>query len=1476
MKGIRLLLKNAFKSAGRNKSQIIGLSLLVMLVSLVISVLGATSTRVVGAYNYLNTQSNLRDYVLDINLEDKILEPDENGKDIKEWEIDKKLAKDDMLYQQYIMNQIALKYDLDVSFTEARLISGLYGKKGDMRIKAISKINSDLNKGVDKLVISKGRSFKGNAKEVVIGESYAKQNGIKIGDIVRINSDKYGNDLLVKNTQGNSTEVKQLNEDLKNMKDAQTFLNSNSYKNQVWFEVVGIGTSADFTTPIMDETTIMPNINNEVLMYMDPSWMGYESTAYNFTKVKEEVTDNIVVAQKNMASYIVSNAKVVVTSENDREAYISVKANNESNNELLENLEKEYKTWANIKIDNKYIFVSNDPLYKFSARITTFKSIMTGYNAMATGLIVVIVAIAGFTTVLTTKKQVELQSRQIGCLKSLGYKKREIVNNFIALPLIVSILGALLGYIISIFIETIIVSIFSNYFNIAFFGFKFNIVSFGSSIIGLWIGLTLLAFIIGYWTIRLPALTLLKGGDDKVINKFSMYIKSLFSKRSFNPRLRAALLTTSLGKLVGVSATMLLSATLITTTIVAPKVMKDNMTATFNGMNYENMVEYTQPIANNPWSFQRTYNPNWDSEKEGWGQYDDLVLIRNSGNGNKIGTNWIGSQPVGFNYGWTAYPTIIGQPQVNTSKVKNIIDWEKVYLELLEGKISPYYYTYDIAENDKFFWTEFSYLNWKNMSTKLLQNLDRAEVSGTGSSIALTQLQAQWPDYTNLVNNEFTKMVKKNPDLNDLKKYANLMINFYSKYIKGLKLNYNNMIVGKGENAYIDPNKAKNNMNDIIKNDYDARFPNKKGVNNYWLKDQDLSPEQLTSYMQIDESETAEFTFKWKNEDFISPLNISEEEINELKQSDTQMLKNLNTALTLWFGSVIDGRMGQAVLQTTYTRSPYFVQEYMKNAIENNENYNITFNLIPYDNTKDEIGTMLNTTFLTKTGKTENAKIFGIDNNSKMVSLKNKKGADLNEVVFSKNHSNKIPLVINESFNKKIGKEVGQTISLKVLREMLTKENNVLNLEEDIKYGHNLVKNEKLNFKELRTQSTYGYYTNGGIYADNSAALASTGGVDSSSIGGINIAAQYADKATNPIDIYESYKNGEVKINSKYDDVEFVIAGVQNGYGQPQGWISNENANKIIQYDKVKKYNFENWFAREYPQANPLYNFVEFANNDEEKIQGVTLQEFIQEVYDGKRTYEDFIANVQRSKEGSSWRNMNQLYENLYPVFNYKYSYDNNLVDLTQGFSVSSKIGDFSSVGLNGSFETISVPCPEESSTRDDENQCTAVNPEKFNQGYGIGTLSTMLPKEQTRQILGQVTDLINLIIIMFITIAIIVSATIILLTTSLIIFENKQFIATMKTLGYSNSYVVRQILGMYILPILIMYVIGFIAGWYIFVIIADFLALNTAWVLPVNFSLWLPFTVFAVIATIYIVTFAIGWKNIQKINPLEALKDKD
>ncbi|AUM62964.1 ABC transporter permease [Spiroplasma monobiae] len=1470
MKGIRLLLKNAFRSAGKNKSQIIGLSLLVMLVSLVISVLSATTTRVAGAYEKLNVQSNLRDYVVDVNLNNEIkkgknTEGEESESSQISWDIlDKYMVKETIgeekiLLQQYIMTQMSLEHNFDVSFTETRLISGLSGNNGAIKVKAISKMHPNTrDNGVDKLTVSTGRMYRsGEHKEVVIGESYAKENNVKVGDIIRINEDKYGTDLLVKNTKGNSTEINRLNENIRN-NSAQDVLAMGEYSNMVWFEVVGIGTSADFTTPLMDQTTVMPNVKTEALVYVDPSWMGYSSASYNFTN-KEDNTD---VQTRSLSTYAVQKAKIVVASETDREAYFSIKSSDGKSVEQINKLDDQYKQYINVKTDVKYVYDTNDPNYKFSSRTTTFNSIMAGYNAMATGLIVVIIAIAGFTTILTTKKQVELQSRQIGCLKSLGYKKREVVNNFIAIPLIVSVAGALVGYVLAIFIETFVVSVFSNYFNIAFFGFQFNVVSFLSSILGLWLALTLLAFGIGYWTIRLSALTLLKGGDDKVINKFAMKIKSLSSKRRFNPRLRVALLTTSLGKLAGVSATMLLSATLLTTTVVAPKVMSDNMKATFNGMKYENMVEYTQPIANNPFSFYKTYNPNF--EGEGWGEYDvnQTIQIRNAA---RSGGNGV-TVPGGWTSGRTAYP--VKDTATKNMQASEAINWDQVISELLNGYISPYYYSYDIADKDNFFWAEFSYLDWKNMSTKLLTNLDQASSATIGGSTALGQLQGQWPDYTQLTSADLPALINSNPGDNNLRAYTNTMLRIYNKYINGIKLTFNNNSISNGQ---INAKGARGNLNKVFTN-----APNKKGVNNYW----NSSDNNGTAIMDIDVNDTS---FEWKDGD--KTINPGEITAKDIQGYSSPQLKTLNTALTLWFGAVLDGRMGMAILQTTYTRASYFVQEKMKNALENNENYNITFNLIPYDNKIDELGTVLNTNFTARNGKTESAKIYGIDRNSSLVDLEDYNGNNIKEELFlDRQYGNKIPLIINQSMQKKLGKTTGDTISLDVLQDLMYSDGKEIkyadaNKEQLIEYGHG-TGNDSVDFTEMRTQSTYGYYSQSNLYSDNPQ-FPLTWGMDSANIGGANITASHANKATDPIDIYSKYKNGDITIDTNNLDIEFKIVGVQNGYGQSQGWISNQNANEILGYDETQKYNFENWFAREYPAGNPIYKMEGFAGESDEVIQGVNLEQFIEQVILGQRTYEDFVSNVERSKENSSWRNMYKLYNNLFPVFNYKYSNDPVMQDIESGMSVSQRFADFSSVGLNGNYRMIEDPtgeaCQENSfATKDDEGQsCMIIDPNNFNEGYGIGSLSTMLPKEQTRQILGQVTDLVNMVMIMFITIAVIVSATIILLTTSLIIYENKQFIATMKTLGYSNPYVVKQILGMYIMPILIMYVAGFLLGWFTFVFIAEYMALNTAWVLPVQFTIWLPFTVFGVIAAIYGVTFGIGWSNIQKINPLEALKDK-
>jgi hypothetical protein len=51
-----------------------------------------------------------------------------------------------------------------------------------------------------------------------------------------------------------------------------------------------------------------------------------------------------------------------------------------------------------------------------------------------------------------------------------------------------------------------------------------------------------------------------------------------------------------------------------------------------------------------------------------------------------------------------------------------------------------------------------------------------------------------------------------------------------------------------------------------------------------------------------------------------------------------------------------------------------------------------------------------------------------------------------------------------------------------------------------------------------------------------------------------------------------------VRIADKNVKQKFVVVGFQDSYGKAQGWITNENANKLLHYDITQAYDYENLF----------------------------------------------------------------------------------------------------------------------------------------------------------------------------------------------------------------------------------------------------------------------------------------------------------
>ncbi|WP_308150114.1 ABC transporter permease [Spiroplasma sp. AdecLV25b] len=216
--------------------------------------------------------------------------------------------------------------------------------------------------------------------------------------------------------------------------------------------------------------------------------------------------------------------------------------------------------------------------------------------------------------------------------------------------------------------------------------------------------------------------------------------------------------------------------------------------------------------------------------------------------------------------------------------------------------------------------------------------------------------------------------------------------------------------------------------------------------------------------------------------------------------------------------------------------------------------------------------------------------------------------------------------------------------------------------------------------------------------------------------------------------------------------------------------------------------------------------------------------------------------------------NLIKVFDNEYPLFNFKFSNLDVLLDITNSFSTSQVYGDYSPFGLNGGIEASGATY----------------------EGYGIGSMLNISPLYIQHQLLNQITALVDAVLVAFIVFSLIISFFIILLTSNLVIYENRKVIATMKTLGYSDSKITNIVIGMYLPLIFAMFVIGFPIGWVIVTQVISYLALHTIWVLPLFFTWWLPFVVAGIVLGIYGATFMIDWNSMKKINPIKTLNEID
>lgn len=1346
-----LLFKNATKQAFRNKIQLIGLAVLVLLSSTIFSLMQTSLARIAIQYNALisEQQSNIHDFILDPYNTAKLTNNLDQPEHPKHPDDEIATIEDQQLY----LNEIA--YNSNNSFVWERVETRTFQLNNNNNPKVLKLITYNKDSRIDKLVISQGFNIGENPnekvpteKQTVINKEFANKNNLKIGDVIRVQLDNKGESLKV-------------NFDITN----------SEYDIYNWLKIVGFGSSADFITPIIDQTTPLPNKTKEGILYVDPAKFGFASRLKvdkdgNILDANNETDQTIIkdITKWNSLWFHNKNKDLInAGSSKDTEVYYVGKSTMSKKNNLAEisNFFKaRYINTSNSTAN--LIYRLGDSNYRFNNRTATLPKTIQSFKSLLIALLLIVLIITGITVILITFKNIDNSKPQIGILKSLGYSNWKILITSLAYPMIAALIGTIFVFLPASGLQVLVVNTFANYFNLNFGKFIFNGLGYLYCLILTFGFLSIIAWIISTLTVIKNPIVLIKNISKTRDSKFTKYIKKSSANAKFLTRFRLALFTSSIGKMSAVFLTMFLGTTLLTTAIIGPKIMNDNQKVTYTGMNYKNLTEYVNPTYNSPFSFYKTYNPNikpWEYETE---NYDN-------------GTSY-------------THPK-----RSNEEFAQNLLD-NSINSEAY-APISP-----DPSNEGSLLtlsMNSLSYLYGKMITKDFLAGLDASSMNPTLIGIILN---LAWPESLPIFN-----LANATDNIYKLENYQSVRT-FYINYRSTIAMDLNPEV------------RADNDKNQLNK-DYFKTFVSSAGG---WNTDVSNFTRELTKF-EFDKSD-AKYPWHIANEQelFANPTPTKNEMQNQWIRK-----------ILIWFYALFYNRVGEAVAQGTYTKSPYFIRQNLATAFENlDSKFNVSFNVVPFAKETDELGTyFVGTPDKQFNDKQYPIKVYGLQNEKQLekkslMQLYNNNGYSLNDTLERTNDNGAINIVINQTIAKQLKMKENQEF-------WMAPNGNILMTNQDPNYPN---KYTKIDVDKIKFSNINNNDDNANPLAGENNVSLLTQNTTYDQIPNTTNNGAYYNIGIDATSMLKEINQGNVVINHDTEMYKFKIAGIYNGYGQPTAYISKDNADKLLHYNEAKETLYQ-IFKREW-QSKGTVN-TNGTNIDFESLKNM-------------ESYRDFDENVT-----DEVKPLKTIFNNEFPIFNFKFSNFDELVDITETFSISQAYGDYSALGMNGGLD------------QSDVNG-------KIYPVYGDGTAVNVLPLYIHKQLLEQITQLVDTVLLFFIIFSLIISFFIILLTSNLVIYENRKIIATMKTLGYSNAKITNIVIGMYLPIILATWIIGVPIGWIIISSIIKYLAYNTTWVLPLFFTWWLPIIIGLVVLTIYAITFVIEWQATKKIQPLKILNESN
>ena len=532
---MKLLFLNALKGLKKKKIQMFGIIFMVMLSTAVYTGMNSAVDRLENRYyNYLDEQ-NVEDISLSVNID--------YLKDIKESDIDYMLdtslkditesEKDIVLkYKQLLKNPY---FDVNIIYN----VKNIFDK--------YNVLNQIEMKKLDNLKEKYDFYYELEYSKIV-------QNKKQLIKVIPYNKDKKINKiyLLKGKLPTHEKEITMLEAYAKknNLKIGD------KYKiNDIEYKIVGFTYAPDYVYPLISISMPIFDEKNNNIVYV------YNDDYNNITGIN----DNSYAIKYNFKT--------------DRKFEISVGQEENTSSEFNDPI---------LKIFNEKDSVSMD--VNTALRITRVGALQLEFASdrlFAKYFLYLLLLISVVIIVVITKKRIEDERLQIGVLKSLGYNKYSIATSYLVYPILGSIIGGLLGFMIGVLVHEPIASVLRSYYTVPLSNYVINFDYLKTSILIPMILLSIISYLIAIIMLQKKPLSLLKEGSNLKVNFFSKLVNKFTRILPFNLKFKYSLAFRSLGKLFIVTITSFCTGLLITLILIGSNLFNNMIDKSFSGINYK-------------------------------------------------------------------------------------------------------------------------------------------------------------------------------------------------------------------------------------------------------------------------------------------------------------------------------------------------------------------------------------------------------------------------------------------------------------------------------------------------------------------------------------------------------------------------------------------------------------------------------------------------------------------------------------------------------------------------------------------------------------------------------------------------------------------------------------------------------------------------------------------------------------------------